>query len=308
MRNARPTLLRPRAQTMQTQAAHTPIRHPPVAAEPTFLFAKGDAATRHLGTQRSATHILVADDNAAMRGIVLTILRVAGFKAHGVDNGAEAVKAVRQGDCDLVLMDIEMPAMDGLDASRAIRALSNAKRQLPIIAFSGNSTPADQENFYQAGMNDFAAKPIAAHELIALIERWTNGGEAIMEKKQNDPPLLESGMLADLEAVVGLESTIDLLILFDETAGTHADAMRRAVKNRDTDTLSKNAHDLKGIAGNCGFSRLSRHAAAIEVACKDRAFPRAITLARQVDKILAESRVFLKATYPGVRTRHKAFA
>ena len=104
-----------------------------------------------------------------MRDIVLTILRVAGFKAHGVDNGVDAVKAVQRGDCDLVLMDIEMPAMNGLDASRAIRALASEKRQLPIIAFTGNVTPADQESFYQAGMNDFAPKPIAAHELIAII-------------------------------------------------------------------------------------------------------------------------------------------
>ena len=317
MRNARPAIpLIPPAQKAQGRGgAHGPAQRAPVTARPAFIGTKKKSAATvmRLYAERGTTNapspqVLVADDNTAMRDIALTILRVAGFRAKGVDNGADAVEAVRQGDYALVLMDIEMPAMNGLDATRAIRALSDAKRQLPIIAFTGNVALGDQENFYQAGMNDFAAKPIAAHELVALIERWINGGTSIMEKKQNAPPLLEPSMLADLEAIVGLKSTIDLLVLFDETAGTHADAIRHAVKKQDTNTLSKNSHALKSIAGNCGFSRLSRHAAAIETACREGAFLKAFALARQVDQILAESRVFLKTTYPEIRTRQRASA
>ncbi len=308
MRNAKPTPQGPCAEL--TRPAHRRTQRPAWAA-PTF--SKGSARTPHWRSESSVnsdstSHVLIADDNVAMKDVVMTILRVAGFDTRGVDNGADAIEAVQHGDYDLVLMDIEMPKLNGIDATRAIRALPNAKSRVPIVAFTGNVTLEDQESFYQAGMNDFAPKPIAADELVALVEQWTGDTPPDAEERAYTPPLLEPMILADLEAVIGRESMTDLLVLFDETAGTHADAMRRAGENQGLDMLAKNAHDLKSVAGNCGFSRLSRHAAAIETACKDGDATHAFALARHVDKILAESRVLLKATYPDMRARLKASA
>lgn len=282
---------------------------PQSPARPTSLFANRSAiclCPENDAKNARTPRILLVDDSEAMRDMVLTILRVAGFEAHGASNGAQAVAEIRQKAYDLVLMDIEMPEMDGLTTTRTIRALAGTKNQVPIIAFTGNITLDDQERFYQSGMNDFAAKPIAANELVALVERWTNTAPPT-KKSQSGPPLFEPMPLAELEAVVGFQAMIDLLILFDETAGKHANAIRRAVHGRNADALARNAHDLKSIAGNCGFSRLSRHAAAIETACLEEEHTYAFALARRADKILAESRAFLKATYPDVYTRHKAF-
>ncbi|MCE2509787.1 MAG: response regulator [Alphaproteobacteria bacterium] len=254
-------------------------------------------------------HILVADDNVAMQDAVLTILRVAGFDPDGVDNGEAAIEAVKQADYDLVLMDVDMPKLNGIDATKAIRALPNGKSRVPILAFSGSVTPYDRERFYQAGMDGFAAKPIAARELVTLVEHWTHPEPRTKATpRKSDLPLIEPMTLADLEAMIGIDLLLEILVLFDETACRHADGMRAAVKEKDAARLARDAHDLKSIAGNCGFTRLSRHAATIETACKNGEADRAFAWAREVDGMLAESRACLLATYPGIQAKYATSA
>ncbi|MEW5704528.1 MAG: response regulator [Pseudomonadota bacterium] len=265
-----------------------------------------------LSTQpHKASRVLIADDNPAMQEIVRTILGLAGFDTKNVDNGIAAVEAIAAGEYDLVLMDVEMPKLSGIEATKAIRALPNGKSKVPIVAFTGHVTLDDQERFYQAGMNDFAAKPIAANELVALVERWTQEkpcpAEARTEARKESPlPLFEPMTLADFEAMIGLQSTIELLVLFDKTVRVHADGIRLATEKRDLLLLSENAHDLKSVAGNCGFTRLSRHAAAIEKACKHGNAALAFVLTGEVDGMLAASLSQLRATYPEVAARCEA--
>ena len=114
--------------------------------------------------------------------------------------------------------------------------------------------------------------------------------------------------LADLEAAIGIALILNLLVLFDENACRHADGIRAAVEEGNATRLAENAHDLKSVAGNCEFTRLSRHAAAIEMACKEHALDRAFALGREVDGMLAESRASLFATYPDIRTKRDALA
>lgn len=265
--------------------------------------------------QNAQPHILVADDNAAMQDAVLTILRVAGFDPDGVDNGEAAIEAVKKTDYDLVLMDVDMPKLNGIDATKVIRALPNGKSRVPIVAFSGSVTPDDRKRFFQAGMDGFAAKPIAANELVNLVEKWThvsppadkkNAPKAARARTMSDLPLIEPMTLADLEAMIGIELLLELLVMFDETACRHADNIRAAVKGKDLGRLAREAHDLKSIAGNCGLTRLSRHAAGIETAYREGKKAHAFALAREVDALLAESRASLLATYPGIPAKYGA--
>lgn len=304
MRNARSTPPEPRPPT-----AHAPVRWHRRSAEPRSRTEKGKTASPWVSRASNvqdtpSPHILVADDNEAMQDVILTILRVAGFDPDGVDDGQAAIEAIKKEDYDLVLMDIEMPKLNGIDATKAIRALPSAKSKVPILAFSGSITPNDRERFYQAGMDGFASKPIAANELVTLVERWTDPKPPSPEaKKESDLPLIEPMTLADLEAAIGIELILDLLVLFDENACRHADDIRAALNEGNAAKLSENAHDLKSVAGNCGFTRLSRHAAAIELACKEQALDRAFALGREVDGMLAESRASLLATYPEIATK-----
>jgi signal transduction histidine kinase/CheY-like chemotaxis protein len=116
--------------------------------------------------------LLVADDNEANRELIGAIVRAAGHEVEVARNGVEAIEAVLAGDYDLVLMDVQMPVMDGLAAARAIRALDRAASQVPIIALTANVL-ADQVAFYRAqGMDDHVGKPINPRELLTKIAQW----------------------------------------------------------------------------------------------------------------------------------------
>jgi two-component system sensor histidine kinase/response regulator len=114
--------------------------------------------------------ILVAEDLQPNQILVAEMLKGAGHDVQVVGNGAEAVEAVRRRRFDLVLMDVEMPEMDGLDATRSIRQLKG--RHVPIIALSAGAMPDQEERCRAAGMDDFVAKPCSRGALLDIVGRW----------------------------------------------------------------------------------------------------------------------------------------
>lgn len=121
--------------------------------------------------------ILIAEDNIVNQRLALLQIRQLGFDGHIVDNGRDAVSAVASGTYSLVLMDWQMPELDGLDATRAIRRAETseahvAPRHIPIIAMTANSLQGDRETCLEAGMDDYLAKPITIAELHAALSRW----------------------------------------------------------------------------------------------------------------------------------------
>jgi signal transduction histidine kinase/ActR/RegA family two-component response regulator len=117
-------------------------------------------------------NILVADDNAIIRRLISKLLERQGYRPDLVCNGQEAVAAVRERRYDLVLMDMQMPEMDGISATRAIRALAGPAREVPIIALTANALVGQRESCLAAGMNDFLTKPIQPELLYAAILQW----------------------------------------------------------------------------------------------------------------------------------------
>ncbi|MFY7905945.1 MAG: response regulator, partial [Burkholderiaceae bacterium] len=116
--------------------------------------------------------ILVAEDHPINQKLIITMLERLGCQVDLVENGREAVNAVRDRAYALVLMDMQMPEMDGLSATRLIRELGNSNARVPIVALTANAMQSDREACLQAGMNDFLAKPFKTHELVACVERW----------------------------------------------------------------------------------------------------------------------------------------
>src|SRR5690606_25981639 len=114
-------------------------------------------------------HVLVAEDNPVNQRLVETLLHLAGHTCMIVDDGAAAVRAVQTDAFDLVLMDIRMPEMSGLEATRAIRALGDAYAALPIIAMTANSEEDEADNCAAAGMTGYLPKPIDRQRFIALL-------------------------------------------------------------------------------------------------------------------------------------------
>ena len=135
---------------------------PPEAVEP----------APDLGPEKSA-RILVAEDVKVNQVIIERLLTRAGHEVTLVENGAEAVIAVKEKPFDLVLMDMRMPVMDGVEATRAIRRLDSAKRLIPIIGLTANATPEDAARCFAAGMDDHLIKPVDRATLIHAVARWS---------------------------------------------------------------------------------------------------------------------------------------
>jgi PAS domain S-box-containing protein len=139
------------------------------ATRPIGGLAAGGAKS---GSQKAGARILLAEDNAINQLVALKILGKLGYRADAVANGLEVIKALESIPYDLVLMDCQMPEMDGFEATRAIR---NLKMNIPVIAMTANAMKGDRELCLEAGMNDYLSKPVKPAELGAALERWLNG-------------------------------------------------------------------------------------------------------------------------------------
>ena len=115
--------------------------------------------------------ILLAEDNATNQYLIATYLKAGGHAVTTVENGLDAVRAVRAGGFDALLMDVQMPRMDGPTAARAIRALPGPERAIPIIALTANAMPGDRESYLAAGMSDYVSKPVEIAALTAALRR-----------------------------------------------------------------------------------------------------------------------------------------
>ncbi len=137
----------------------------------------GSQGKRQMSTLRhgdaDGTHVLLADDNPVNRRLAAIFLKQLGVRVDEVENGEEAVEACRSTSYDLVLMDVHMPVMDGVEATRQIRALgNNCNARVPIVALTADAMHEERERFLRSGMDDHIAKPITLHALCSLVELW----------------------------------------------------------------------------------------------------------------------------------------
>ena len=127
-----------------------------------------------LETGGGAIRILLAEDNAINALLTRTLLEADGHTVDTVEDGALAVEAMKTASYDLIFMDMRMPNMDGLEATRKIRTLPNVSRALPIIALTANAFDDDRNACFDSGMNDFMTKPVSAEELSEKVRDWTS--------------------------------------------------------------------------------------------------------------------------------------
>jgi CheY-like chemotaxis protein/HPt (histidine-containing phosphotransfer) domain-containing protein len=218
--------------------------------------------------------ILLAEDNATNRVVAAMLLRKAGYAVDDVANGQEAVDAVRRHDYDILLIDMQMPILDGLAATRAIRGLANGKAAVPIIAITANAMAGDREACLRAGMNDYIAKPFDPPLLLATVGRWLGDARAPGEAefcaaapRASDGPDIDSAHLDALAAVVGDATLARLLRDYLSGESARIAEIETLAARGDLPGLARVAHDLTSVAGNFGARRLERLARRLERAC-----------------------------------------
>lgn len=145
-----------------------------VETEETALEASEAQPALQAGSQDGSKRILLAEDNAINALLTRTLLEADGHTVETVEDGALAVEAMKTSKFDLIFMDMRMPNMDGLEATRKIRSLPNVSRALPIIALTANAFDDDRNACFDSGMNDFMTKPVSAEELSEKVNEWTS--------------------------------------------------------------------------------------------------------------------------------------
>jgi CheY-like chemotaxis protein len=143
----------------------------------------GRLVTRHTLSEqmRQSLHLLLVEDNAVNQKLAVTILQKAGYRVDTAETGQQAIDALGRERYSMVLMDVQMPEMDGFEATRRIRLLEASMRHTPIIAMTAHAMKGDRERCLAAGMDDYVAKPLQPAELFQAIERWS-GAEGALRK------------------------------------------------------------------------------------------------------------------------------
>ena len=213
---------------------------------------------------RCEMRILLAEDNKINQKYAVALL---GKRYHLViaDNGVQAVEQMRKADFDLVLMDIQMPELDGPGATRQIRALPAPKCHVPIIAMTANAQPGAREDYMAAGMDDYVTKPISPAALLSLLDRYR---PAQATAADDTDPLLDGKAVAELAGVMGGDGLGDFLLLFTQDARGNLDAAAAGLDGADMAAVARAAHAIVSSAGNAGACRLSVQARQLETAAK----------------------------------------
>jgi len=232
--------------------------------------------------------ILLVEDNEINREMAQEILQEAGLKVTIANNGREAVDMVKTNAYDIVLMDIQMPIMDGYDATREIRK-DPIFAELPIIAMTANASLSDQEKCFQAGMNGHVAKPIDIDKLFQTIAHWlkkeqgtiqgkTTHGISASHSSKNKAVTENTIMIPDLAGIdvqTGLSRLggnqkfyCELLVKFHKNHKHAIKEIRYALDHDDFKTAERLAHTIKGAAGNIGAQDVYIDSGALETELK----------------------------------------
>ncbi len=226
--------------------------------------AAGKIELQHLNAR-----ILIAEDNPTNQKVIVLMLRKLGCELVVAANGQEAVDAAQTSDFDAILMDCQMPVMDGFEATRQIRA--QQRRHVPVIALTANAMEGEKERCTGAGMDDYLSKPVRPDELVAKLRQWI---AASASQQPQDAGEIHAALQTFVKSMedqgIGWEDTGPIFRSLLETGtGLMAD-IKAAVRDKDPVQLSAAAHSLKGSFATFGLTSLATLMATLESAGQSR--------------------------------------
>jgi signal transduction histidine kinase/CheY-like chemotaxis protein/HPt (histidine-containing phosphotransfer) domain-containing protein len=212
--------------------------------------------------------ILLAEDNQTNQLVATKMLAALGLRADVVGNGLEAVAAARNAPYDLIFMDVMMPELDGIAATRAIRSLPAPASDAYIVALTANAGRADRHLCMEAGMNDFLPKPFKREQLQQAIE-WYLGLKVepaidVARHAASEDVVGEQVAYRTLKEEIGADGAAEILNIFLTSNAQRLNVLRRSVDDDDRDTVGREAHSMKSAAATFGFRHLSDLARELE--------------------------------------------
>ncbi|MEW6272619.1 MAG: response regulator [Thermodesulfobacteriota bacterium] len=209
----------------------------------------------------ASTRLLVAEDNPVNQRLISAQLAKLGYRPDVVANGREALEAVQRVSYDVVLMDCRMPEMNGLEATRAIRAYEAGRRRTQVIAMTANALERDRRSCLEAGMDDYLAKPLHLEDLRAALEPEAPAADVDEDVLSLD---ILNGLRGDLSSAESGDAFREIIDLFLGNAERNCTAVRAALARGDREGVELAAHSLKGSSSTLGASRMAAVCASIE--------------------------------------------
>ena len=246
--------------------------------------------------QEPPLQIIAVDDNAANLKLLTALLEDLGVAVTPCDSGTKCLELVGRLNYDLILMDIQMPEMDGLQTTRHIRSREAGDKHIPIVAVTAHALASEKQKLLKSGMDDYVTKPINENQLIHIIKRWTNrdlNSPAPVEL----PPSPERHQSA-VDIALGLklangkeELAEEMLAMLFDSLKTDKHTMSQALEQQDYDDLLEQVHKLHGATRYTGVPRLQKSAKALEEVLKKKTFAEVPQLAdilfQEIEAVLA---------------------
>lgn len=242
--------------------------------------------------------ILLAEDNPINQRVARGFLEAAKHEVITVNDGHAAVSAVQNLSFDVVLMDVQMPEMNGLEATRAIRALPGLESQVPVIALTASAMPEDAQICRDAGMNDYLVKPLTPAALHASLARLSGHIERFrageIKPEAVDGVEIDEALIEGMRETVGLPVLKELMQMLVENVESRRAALWEAHSRGDSAAARRLSHDIKGAAANFGLCVLAATAANLETAYRRNHLPEAAALLPQLDYRTAKAIAYLE--------------
>lgn len=246
----------------------------------TFGSESEDQSNQAISTIPASRRVLVVEDTPANQKVVQAMLRKRGHNVSIANNGREAIDKLAIESFDVVLMDVQMPTMDGYQATAMIRESGDeATASVPIIAMTAHAMKGDADRCIEAGMNDYISKPIDSHRLIELVETWSDATPEGFAELRAPEPVAEAssattgefgqGTIADFDAALarldGNRKLLrDMIGFFQEDVPKLVDEMEAALERNDFPLAKRSAHSIKGLAASFEAQRIVGFALMIE--------------------------------------------
>jgi two-component system, sensor histidine kinase and response regulator len=285
--------------TAPEEATSTPAR---VDAPPATLRSHSKAKTQ---AQPTNARLLVAEDNSVNQKVAIRMLERLGYRVDVAANGLEALEALSRVPYAAVLMDVQMPEMDGYEATQEIRrSEEGSARRTSIIAMTANALQGDREKALEAGMDDYISKPIVPEELKNVLERWiaeNQAGATVLEsgrgseaaEEAEDP--LDRTVTENLRDLGGVEMLSELTEMFLEDTSSALTALEEALKSGDASSVERVAHTLKGSSGSMGARGMAELCAKLQDVGASSDLSRASLLLERLEAEFDRVRSALKA-------------